>query len=94
MKRVKLTPKKLRDPDALGDAIDRVIGSSRKSRKLSKKVRRAQLGLQTVLGCGADDAWQTYLRVEEAVNARTLWEGERLVRWAFREGRRRRRRRR
>ena len=42
MKRVKLTPKKLKDEDALGDAIDRVIGSSKKSAKLSSRVRRGQ----------------------------------------------------
>ena len=42
MKRVKLTSKKLKDEDALGDAIDRVILSSKKSRTLTRKVLRAQ----------------------------------------------------
>ncbi len=88
MKRVKLTPKKLKDEDALGDAIDRVIGSSRKSRKLSKRVLRAQRRLHRAVG---GRAWQLYLALEETVNARSLWEGDRLVGWAFREGRRRRR---
>jgi hypothetical protein len=89
VKRVKLTPKKLKDEDALGDAIDRVIGSSKKSRTLTRRVLRAQRRLRRAVG---DRAWQLYMALEEAVNARTLWEGDRLVGWAFCEGRRRRRR--
>ncbi len=89
MKRVKLTSKKLTDEDALGDVIDQVIGSSKKSRTLTRRVLRAQRRLRRAVG---DRAWQLYLALEEAVNARTLWEGDLLVGWAFHEGRRRRRR--
>jgi hypothetical protein len=88
VKRVKLTSKVLKDEDALGDAIDRVIGSSKKNRKLSKKVRRAQRRLRRAVD---DRAWQLYMALEEAVNARALLQDDLLIRWAFREGRRRRR---
>jgi len=91
MKRVKLTSKKLTDEDALGDAIDRVIGSSRKSRTLTRRVLRAQRRLRRAVG---DRAWQLYLALEETVNARTRWEGDLLVAWAFGEGLRHGRRRR
>jgi hypothetical protein len=88
VKRVKLTSKVLRKDDALGDAIDRVIGSSKKSRTLTRRVLRAQRRLRRAVG---DRAWQCYLALEETVNARRLWEDGLLIRWAFREGRRRRR---
>jgi hypothetical protein len=87
MKRVKLTSKKLTDEDALGDAIDRVIGSSKKSRTLTRRVLRAQRRLRRAVG---DRAWQLYMALEEAVNARALLQDDLLIRWAFREGRRRR----
>ena len=91
MKRVKLTPKKLKDEDALGDAIDRVIGSSKKSAKLSSRVRRGQRHLRRAVD---ERAWKLYLALEETVNARVMHEDDRLIRWAFGEGLRHGRRRR
>jgi len=34
------------------------------------------------------DAWKTYLRLEEVVNERAFIEGNLLVKWAFKSGRR------
>jgi hypothetical protein len=91
MKMPALTAAVVKDDEALGDAIDKVILSAPTSRKLTKKVLRAQARLQRAVD---EQAWRQYLRLEEAVNDRIVFEGRLLVRWAFREGLRHRSRRR
>ena len=75
----------MKNADALGDAIDKVILGSKRGRKLTARVRRAQRRLRRAVG---ERAWQVYLALEEIVNERMAREEDLLIRWAFREGRR------
>lgn len=84
----KLTGAILQDEDALHAALDAVLGGTRELRRLSGAVLRAQESLRKSVGVRA---WQRYLAVEEATNARNTAMLEAVARWALRQrvGRRR-----
>jgi hypothetical protein len=86
----KLTKKILRDDLALSDAISAVLEGAKRHRAQTKKILLLQRTLQRKV---ARDAWNVYLHLEDAVNERSSDEQDRLVRWAFRQGRRYERRR-
>ena len=85
MKTPCLTKKILNDEDALGLAIDEVLLRSRPWRKLNRRVRKLQREMRRMMNRGA---WVTYLQLEEVVNERAFIEGNLLVKWAFKSGRR------
>ncbi len=85
MKTPRLTRKILTDEDALGLAIDEVLLGSKPFRQVSRRVRNVQRKLRRMM---SRDAWKTYLRLEEVVNERAFIEGNLLVEWAFKSGRR------
>jgi hypothetical protein len=87
MKAPKLTGKIVRDDLALSDAIIAVLSNSKGHRKFTKVILRQQCRLQHAV---SPAAWMIYLRIEEAVNDRASYEEDLLVRWAFRQGRKRR----
>ena len=87
MKTAKLTAKMLKDHEAVGDAIDRVLLASKAWGKASRRIRKAQGRLRRIVSF---DGWMAYLRLEEIVNARAAIEMEVVVRWAFEQGVRRR----
>jgi|GEM_PF-1398694 hypothetical protein len=85
----KLTAKMLKnDDEAVGDAIDGALLASKPWVKMSKKVQRAGDKLRRTVNY---DGWMAYLSLEEIVNARAATEMDVVVRWAFEQGRRRRR---
>jgi len=85
MKTPCLTPEIVADDDALALAIHEFLLGSKKMRKLSRRVRRAQGRLHRVVD---GRAWRVYLRLEEAVNDRDGLEGDLLIRWAYEAGKR------
>jgi len=85
MKTTPLTKKILHNEDALGLAIDAVLLRSNRFRQASRRVRKFQRKLRRMI---TGDAWLTYLRLEEVVNARAAIEVDVLVEWAFKSGRR------
>jgi hypothetical protein len=87
VKTPKLSAKKLKDQEALGDAIDKVLLASKPWQKTTKKVQKAGHKLRRL---ASYDAWMMYLSLEEIVNERAAVENGLLVRWAFEQGRRRR----
>jgi hypothetical protein len=84
-----LTPDILSDVDAFGSAIDQMLLRSKRYRKMTRRVLRAQGRLRRAVRW---KGWARYLRLEEVVNERAGHENELLIRWAFEQGRRSRRR--
>ncbi len=87
MKTPKLTRKIVRDDLALSDAICAVLSNSKGRRKVTKAILR--LGKKLRRGV-SPEAWWVYLQLEETVNDRESADQDVLVRWAFRQGRKRR----
>jgi hypothetical protein len=85
MKAAPLTKRILNDEDALGLAIDAVLLRSNRFRRASRRVRKLQRKLRRLM---TRDAWAAYLQLEEVVNERAFVEGNVLVDWAFKSGRR------
>jgi hypothetical protein len=83
VKRVRLTPTDLADPEVIGAKIDSVLSRSDAYPWLCRKIRRKQRSLHEHLG---RDGWLVYLALEEQTNARALLETELLVPWGFLEG--------
>ncbi len=80
-----LTSDIMADDDALALMIDELTLGSKRVRKLSKKVRRAQDRLRKVV---KSKAWAKYMKLEQIVNHRAGEEVNLLVRWAFEAGKR------
>jgi len=87
MKTAKLTRKIVADDLRLSDAIIAVLTAARGRRMLTKAILRLQRHLQRAV---SPKAWRVYLHLEGAVNERASYEEDVLVRWAFRQGPRRR----
>jgi hypothetical protein len=79
-----LTPAIIADPEGkLALAIDRVLATSPELRELQGLLVTQQRRLRTLL---SDEAWATYMEVEEATTARWAEATSVLVQWAFNEG--------
>jgi hypothetical protein len=84
----RLTSRILAAPDRLCRALDELLLASPEHHALSRRIRRKQRQLRRLV---EDDAWRTYLQMEEIVNERAAVEIELVVRWAFAAGARSRR---
>jgi hypothetical protein len=85
----KLDTKVVADPEALEDAISEQAERDASYRRASRKIVRLQHGLRELV---ADPDWDLYLQLEAAVNDRAAALDRDLVRWAFKQGCRRRNR--
>ncbi len=82
-------PPDLIDADeAIDLVIDAVLIGSKKLRKKTKSILKAEKRLRRALD---DDGWKAYLALEEAVNDRADVQRLILVRWALAHGARSRR---
>ncbi len=79
-----LDPATVADDQRFGAAIGEVADHDVEYRTASRKIVRLQERLRERVG---KDAWSVYLALETAVNDRNADFDERLVRWAFSEGR-------
>ena len=83
----RLTPEVLADTEKLGEAIDAVLLADPEHRRATRRILKRQAALHRLV----DDAgWAAYLDLEQAVNERATDDYFALVRWAWKEGRRRR----
>lgn len=81
-------PDLVSDDEAIDLVIDAVLLGSKRLRRLSKKILRAQQRLQHAADA---DGWRAYLLLEELVNERADVQMHLLVRWALAAGARSRR---
>jgi hypothetical protein len=80
---LQLDPDIVANHEKLGGTIGEFAESDVECRAASRKIVRLQEQLRELVG---EDAWQTYLALETAVNDRNADFDETLVRWAFAEG--------
>jgi hypothetical protein len=64
----------------------RVLAGDAQHRKYRRRILRLQQELRHIV---TDEAWQAYLKVEEASVARLAHAMDLITAWAFRQGRRR-----
>lgn len=79
-----LTPAIVTDDAALTMAIEALLKSSASYRRQTRRVLGRQWELRVAID--DEDAWQAFLVVEAAVNARATDAMHTLVKWAFNEG--------
>ena len=78
----------IRSDLSLGDAIDAVLLADPEHRRATRRILKRQAALHALV---SDAGWAAYLDLEQAVNERATDDYFALVRWAWKEGRRRRR---
>lgn len=83
-----LPPDLVSNDEAIDLVIDSVLMGSKRLRRLSKNILKAQQRLQHAVDA---DGWRLYLALEELVNERAEEEMDLLVRWALTAGARSRR---
>jgi len=79
----KLDPEVVADDEKLGAVLGEVADHDVEYRTASRQIVRLQRRLRKLVG---ENAWQTYLALETAVNDRDADFDECLVRWAFMAG--------
>ena len=78
-----LTAQTVGDEQKLWDLIQRVLLEEPGHRRASRKIIRMQEGLKAVV---TDEAWKTYLAIEDEVNWRRSRDLIVVARWAFEQG--------
>lgn len=73
----------LANDEQLLDAIEELLTDDAAYKGLRKKLLKRQQRLKKL---STDEAWRTYLRIEEVVNARAEHVVLSVVRWAFEQG--------
>lgn len=79
-----LNPAILRDSASLGEAIDSLVRDDRRMQLHVREILHRQRELQKVAN---DEAWEAYLFLETAVNARDAALMDRIAKWGFEQGR-------
>jgi len=74
------------DPDALDQAHAHLLADDPNFRSYRRRILKRQRRLRDL---ATDDAWQAYLKVEEATSSRLAYVMDTVTEWAFLQGRRR-----
>jgi hypothetical protein len=81
----RLDPEIIANPLTLGCVIDEALRNDRQLQRHAREILDRQRRLQSLCD---EPAWEGYLYVEEATNARSVELVQQVIGWAFEQGRR------